>query len=440
MTLALALLCLAQVSPTPAAEPIPLADAARAFREAEDAALADDGKLWGHSLVTPILFADPSTRAVVANQPDEKEQLQEREGVFVGTLPPEVGIANTATEWAGVRWTMVMWPLPANRYARTRLLLHECFHRIQPELHHGGGDRICEHLDTEAGRTWLRLEFRALAEALVRRDAEREAAIGAALLFRAQRHALFPGSAAKEATFERNEGLAEYTGLRLCGLPAGDLAAQAAQKLRQDETSATFVRSFAYATGPAYGLLLDERGVEWRAKLGPESDLAEWLAKAASWKTPSDLPGEAQKAAARFAGDEVARAEKKRAAEKAERDARHRARFVDGPVLEVPLGAKLSYSFDFNQIQPLAGAGNVYGVVRIVDAWGILDASAGGALLATNANGSPSSARVPAPADLSPPDQAARPIAGDGWTLTLEPGWTLAPGERKGDWRVVRAH
>src|SRR5688572_7566068 len=158
-------------------DPIPLPAAARAFREAEEAALADDGKLWGQSLVAPILLADPGTRAVVANQPDEQQKLAEREGVFVGTLPPEVGIANTAVEWAGVRWTMVMWPLPENRHARTRLLLHECFHRIQPALKHAGGDALYAHLDTEVGRTWLRLEFRALATACVQRAAARKNAL-----------------------------------------------------------------------------------------------------------------------------------------------------------------------------------------------------------------------------------------------------------------------
>jgi hypothetical protein len=28
------------------------------------------------------------------------------------------------------------------------------------------------------------------------------------------------------------------------------------------------------------------------------------------------------------------------------------------------------------------------------------------------------------------------PIQGDGWTLELNPGWTLIPGERKGDYRL----
>lgn len=427
------LLALALALGCPQELPIPLDAAARAFREAEEAALADDGKLWGHSLLGPILLADPVTRAVVANQPDEEERLAERDGVFAGTLPPEVGIANTATEWAGVRWTMVMWPLPENRHARTRLLLHECFHRLQPVLGHGGGDALSAHLDTEAGRTWLRLEMRALAEACVRREGERRRALEDALVFRAHRRALFPEAAAKEASFERNEGLAEYTGLKLCGLPEWVLADRAAQKLERDEPAASFVRSFAYATGPAWGLLLDELGVAWRPTIGPASDLSALVAAALEWKPPAELAREAEARAPRHGLAEVAAAERRRAVEKARLDARNRARFVDGPVLELPLGAKLSYSFDFNAITPLEGAGNVYGVIRIVEEWGILDASQGGALLTLAPNGTPRTARVPAPAE-----PGARPLAGDGWTLTLEPGWELLPGARAGDWRVAR--
>jgi hypothetical protein len=420
-------------SRTWADDPIPLEAAARAFREAEEAALEDDGKLWGHSLVAPILLVDPATRAVVANRPDEGERLVEREAVFVGTLPQEVNVANTAVEWAGVRWTMVMWPLPENRYARTRLLLHECFHRIQPLLGHGGGDAPSTHLDGELGRTWLRLEFRALAEACVRREGARRQALEDALVFRAHRRALFPGSGPTEAAFERNEGLAEYTGLALSGLPGWVLADRAAQKLERDEGAASFVRSFAYATGPAYGVLLDELGSAWRPKLRPDSDLAALAGDVIAWKTPADLERAARERGQRYGAEEIIASERTRSAEKARLEALHRARYVEGPLLELALGARLSYSFDFNAIHPLPDAGSVYGSIRIVEEWGILDASAGGALLVLAENGSPRLARVPAPAD-----PAAHPLAGDGWSLRLEPGWTLVPGARPGDWRVAR--
>ena len=73
---------------------------------------ADAGHLWGVSLCGPMLFADEESRVVLANRPDALGALNARGGVFEGRLPPQVAIANTGVDWSGVRWTMLMWPLP----------------------------------------------------------------------------------------------------------------------------------------------------------------------------------------------------------------------------------------------------------------------------------------------------------------------------------------
>jgi hypothetical protein len=429
-----ALLVLALVVPSQQGSGIAHDVAREAFGEAEEAALADGGKLWGRELLGPILFADPATRAVAANQPDERDLLVEKEGVFVGTLPPDVGIANTATDWAGVRWTMVAWPLPSDRHDRTRLLMHESFHRIQPGLGHGGGDPLSNHLDTEAGRTWLRLELRALVQALVRAGEARKLPLQDALLFRAQRRALFADAAQKESSFERNEGLAEYTGFRLCGLEGTALAERVVAKLRGDETSTSFVRSFAYATGPAYGILMDELGADWRRSIDPQADLGALLARAIGWKAPGELAAEAERAGERYDVAQITAAEQLRALERAVDAAMNRQRFVDGPVLLLPCGSQANFSFNPNDITPLEPVGSVYGTVYLVDTWGVLDVKAGGALLVRSPTGALLEARVPAPKDA-----VLRPIASDGWNLALNDGWTLAPGERAGDWKVVRS-
>jgi hypothetical protein len=428
------ILALAPLALPASQEPgLSLAAARQAFREAEEAALADGGKLWGHELLGPLLLADRATRAVAANQPDEEGRLVEEDGVFTGTLPSEIGIANTALEWAGVRWTMVAWPLPAGRHERVRLLMHESFHRIQPRLGHGGGDPLSAHLDTEAGRTWLRLEYRALARALVRSDEARDLALEDALVFRARRRALFADAAAKESSFERNEGLCEYTGSKLCGLEGAALRREAAARLERDESSANFVRSFAYATGPAYGLLLDDLGADWRRSIDPRADLAALLAGAIAWRAPAELVAEAERRGERYDIAQVAAAERARAVERAAIDARNRARFVDGPVLVLPCGARIRYTFDPSDITPLEPGGSVYGRLYLVDDWGVLDVKSGGALLVRTPTGTIQVARVSAPQDAS-----LRPLAGEGWTLALNEGWSIAPAERAGDWKVVR--
>jgi len=400
--------------------PIPPAAALEAFGEYEEAALADGGELWGRELLGPLLFADPRTRTVVANQPDEQNALVEREGVFVGTLPPEVGLANTALTWSGVRWTMVLWPLPAEREARVTLLLHEAFHRVQPSLPHAGGSEPAAHLEREDARVWLRLEWRALARALRARGDEERAALADALLFRTRRHELYPAGRTLEASLERNEGLAEYTGLRLCGVTPEPRAERAALRLLRDEAGESFVRSFAYACGPAYGLLLDRHAGAWQGEVGATSELAQLLARALVWQAPAGLAEAAEQAARAYDVARVRADEQARAQRLAARVAELRARYVDGPVLRLAFGAGSNYTFDPNDVLALEGLGTFYGSFTLADDWGVLTAS-GGALVEQDAAGRMLAARVPVVAAPS-----GGPRTGPGWSLSLAPDWTLA--------------
>ena len=58
--------------------------------------------------------------------------------------------------------------LPTPRHRR-EFMLHELFHRIQPDLGLITLSGQNAHLDTVEGRVWLRLEWRALARALALR-------------------------------------------------------------------------------------------------------------------------------------------------------------------------------------------------------------------------------------------------------------------------------
>ncbi|HEX8337535.1 MAG TPA: hypothetical protein VF621_12445, partial [Pyrinomonadaceae bacterium] len=70
-------------------------------------------------------------------------------GVFVGTLPSDINIANTAVEWAGVNWMLVMSSaIPADRDRRGALLMHELWHRQQAGLGFPASGAANDHLDT----------------------------------------------------------------------------------------------------------------------------------------------------------------------------------------------------------------------------------------------------------------------------------------------------
>src|SRR4051812_45688224 len=97
-------------------------EAKKYFREAAALCERDGGALWGKSLCSPILLVEPESREVFANQADLENQLQSRDGLFIGKLSADVNIANTAMTWAGVKWTMLMLPLPADPQRRAALL------------------------------------------------------------------------------------------------------------------------------------------------------------------------------------------------------------------------------------------------------------------------------------------------------------------------------
>jgi hypothetical protein len=397
------------------------------FRDAQDASGRDHGTLWGEELYGPMLFMDAETHAVVANQPDREGKLRPRDGVYEGKLPSEIAPANTAFQWAGVDWTMVTWPPPELRQARVRLLMHECFHRVAPRIGLSGTDASPSHLDSRDGRIWLEMEWRALEQAMWRQGAARQKAVADALYFRAYRRSLFPGAAVKENALEMNEGLAEYTGVKLSTASPEEFAMVEDATLRQAPTRhPNFVRSFAYDSGPAYGLLLDALGTPWRKSLMPQSDLAALLARTSQIEVPTVNEDEAVRRARSYDGEEIISLETQRDQDRQARLASARQRFIAGPVLVLPVGAQFSYGFDPNHVLGVDESSTVYEGGQVSDVWGVLQASGG--FLIVRGTRHVIRVQVPAPASTQ-----ERPLKGEGWTLKLTPGWTLEPGPRPGD-------
>lgn len=402
--------------------------ASQYFQEAQALCNRDNGKLWGVSLCGPMLFVDRKTRTVVANQADKEGILRKNGNVFVGQLPAKVNIANTATEWAGVKWTMVIFPLPEDKIRRANLMAHELWHRVQNDIGFPGSGAPNNHLDTRDGRVWLQLEWRALAAALTNRGKQRRQAIADALLFRAYRRTIFPNAANEEREMEMHEGLAEYTGVTLSGSPNLNQYVVDTD-LKEASQKQTFVRSFAYASSPAYGVLLDETKAKWRKNLKKDDDLGSLLQKKLSIELPRNIKQTAELRAKHYDGEKLQAFETGRENNRQKVLAEYRAKLVDGSVLAIPL-QKMNMQFNPGNLLPLDSLGTVYPDIRIVDVWGILTVSRGGALM----NPTFSKIYVSAPSNLS-----ASPIQGDGWTLELNAGWTITNGERKGDYIVKKS-
>jgi len=410
---------------------IDVAQAKQYLVEARRICEKDAGKLWGKSLCAPMIFADSQTRGVVANQADAESRLKEQDGVFVGELPPEVNAANTALTWAGTKWTMIIWPLPASPTARARLMMHELFHHLQDDLGLPGSNPTNAHLATLEGRIWLELEWRALQQALARPEQlplERKRAAEDALLFRLQRRSLFPKAAMEERELEMNEGLAEYTGYKLRGTVDAATTEAIINRLGSAADDSSFSRSFAYVSGPAYGMLLDLASASWRKGLTAKSDLGELLRQAYAISLPQDIMTAANTRAAEYDGGALRWSETRQAEERQAALDAYKKRLIDGPVLRLQVLEKFDFSFDPNHVIPLDENTAIYPTLRVTDVWGVLEVS-DGALMKRD-QGKFVGVAVEAPKDAVGKSGV---VEGPGWKLTLSPGWRLAESERKGD-------
>ncbi|MEX1113238.1 MAG: hypothetical protein WED32_02170 [Patescibacteria group bacterium] len=411
ITAAIVLLAPAQV-----AAQIDSALAQRFFGEARAFCEADGGRMWGVSLCGPMVFADARTGLIATNQAPPPPEVQR---------PRALGYANAAMAWGETRWSTFVWPaIPRDDAERRgRLLVHELFHRVQPDLglFIASAPGLPDHLDTPDGRYWMQLEWRALSRALERAgDAPRQA-IGDALSFRQQRRRLAPASAEIERINEINEGLAQFTATVVVAGSSQAAHTDAIEQLQAAPDQESFVRTFAYPSGAAYGILLDSFAPGWTHRLTAKDDLGDLLMRASGTRPAADPDA----AAERYGGTMLRAAEQQRESKRQARIASLRAAFVDGPLVRLPRGS--GASFVTLGVTPLPGEGTVYRQYRVSGPWGRLEA---GQVL-VSADGTVLTVRGPAKV-------VGGVATGDEWTLTIAEGWTLRAGARQGDFVLVQ--
>ena len=389
--------------------------AKRYFEEAQKLCERDAGRLWGISLCGPLVIYDPASGTRATSQPEPE-----------GPVPRFSAFADGPVEWGGLRWFAIpLYILPEGAEQRQQSWGHAQFHRIQHELAFmaTASDGSNEHLDTLEGRVWMQLEWRALRRAVESSGSDRAEAIADALAFRSERRRRFPGAADNERRDEIREGLATYTGVAAWANSPADAHRAAASALAGGESQPSFVGSFEAASGPAYGVLLDDLMPGWRPQLRGASDLGDLLASATNRPPTTDVAV----AAARYDGAALRTAEEARDRARQVRVAELRRRFVDGAVLTMPAGG--SGTSDTTGNVGIPGAGTVFFRNFTLSAqWGRLNAN-GGVLRSTD--GSTLSVPITGPME-------GTTLQGDGWSATLNSGWVLRPTVRPGSFTIVR--
>ena len=408
-------LCLMTVLASPAAAQVDQQRAQDYFKDVQAVCEREGKRLWGMSLCGPMVIADARTQTIATSQPAPE-----------GPRPRLLAGMNAPFEWGGVTWAGYSWDtlVSAPPLHAREILLHELFHGIvQRKRGLTASEQLNEHLDVMEGRYWLRLECRALARALRESGAQRSTAVRDALAFRQARRMRYQGSAEKEQALEINEGVASYTGVAAAAESAAGAVTRGIEILTACDGDDSFVRTFAYWTGPAYGLLLDASSPAWRQGFRNTDDFAALLASALAVQPAAD----AAASASRYGGAEIRAAEERREREGQERLAELRRRFVDGPVLVIRGGGGGSFNSMGAVVIPDVGT-VFFGPYTHNSDSGMLRADKG-----VLVESSGSVRRAPAPVRK---DDTT--LAGDGWTFTVKPGFVIREGPRRGDYEVVR--
>lgn len=390
----------------------------RVFKNVDSLLTQDGGAFWGESLKGSLLFVDPVTRVVYANENTPTQSLRKDGNLFIGEFPKNKNIANTALKWEDKTWSMVMLPLPEEAIRQQSLTIHELFHQLQPKIGFGNLKETDNgHMDTYDGRFWVKLELEALEAALKANNSKQtKTHISHALLFRNKRHqdSLIQNA---ENELELNEGLAEYTGLMLSGASPAEITEMLIAKKQRFFEAPSFVRSFPYLTIPFYGYLLSKRDPKWQLDITAETNLTAYFMKRFEIPT-SALEKNWHVSNKTYDSESIHLMEQERAVAKKKQLEDLKKRFVENPTLTLPF-QQMNISFNPNTLVPLAGYGTVYATLTITDVWGLVDAKQG-AMVKTNWSG----------VTLSEPHSITmETVTGEGWSLQLNLGFKVVKSE-----------
>lgn len=401
-----------------------LIKASKYFNEARVLSDNDNGNLWGIKLYGPILFVNPQTRFIIANDMDSTGYLKKTGELFCGQFPTNMNVANTTINWRGIKWTMLVWPLPENQFQRKILLMHELFHRIQDGLHLALNNPSSNHLDKKDGRILFRMEWQELVSALQSKGEDRRAHIKNAVLLNKYRKEIYPGADTLESQLELNEGLAEYTGFRLSGEPEDSIISFWAQRVNLGERVPSFVRSFAYITSPMYCYLLDNSEKKWRDKIGEVKSLPNLLAESYSIKFENSVKKETQKYLKTNNSPEILKFETSREKQMQAKTVFYKEKFFNTSVIILRL-ENTNVQFDPRNLISIDSIGTVYPNIRITDNWGILTVTHEAFL------SSDWKSVIVALPDKFSYTAGSDTIKSDEWTLEINKGWALKPIEKK---------
>ena len=324
--------------------------AAPCFENLKKVSDADKGKLWGKTLYGPTMFVDVQTRNLVANQQNKENSFEQKGDLFFGQLPEDIIIANTSISYCGEDWTCVIWDDSRDLLTSTQLLIHESLHRIQDEIGLPSCGSSNQHLDETEGELQLKLELGILKDLLQNDSKDLTEGLRDAMTVRKYRQTMFPNG--NENQFECHEGMAEYTAFKLLPLDNDNEAIRkglVAAAITKGMDGSGFGNSFAYLTGPAYGLLIDEMIPDWRNGIRSGKTIPDVISTEIAIPDTVDN-AEIERLSARYNLTEYLNKERSRLEARDKEDAELRDRFSESKWLVIPND---NINFGFNPSERL---------------------------------------------------------------------------------------
>lgn len=355
----------------------PMEKAAPSFENLKKVSDADNGKLWGKTLYGPTMFVDVQTRNLVANQQNKENSFEQKGVLFFGHLPDDIIIANTAINYCGDNWTCVIWDGNRDQMTNTHLLIHESWHRIQDEIGLPACGSFNQHLDETEGELLLKLELGILKDLLQNDSKDLTEGLRDAMTVRKYRQTLFPNG--NENQFECHEGMAEYTAFKLLPLDNDTETIRkglVAAAIMKGMDNNGYSNSFAYLTGPAYGLFLDELIPEWRISIRSGKTLPEVISTEVAIPDAIDN-AETERISARYGLTEYLGKERSRLETRDKEDAELRARFSESTWLVIP-NNNTQFGFDPNErLVAYDSIGVIYKTMQLKGDFGTIDVKNG---------------------------------------------------------------
>jgi hypothetical protein len=395
--------------------------AGKYFSEVEKFCNKDNARLWGKNLYGPIMFIDRPTRKIFANQPDKEGNLKGKDGVFTGVYPKELIINNRDIAFGGTIFAMA--PLPGKE-SSTEIIyraIHSLFHCYQKAKNLEPGNLNTRHMDEKNGRLWLKLEWRALRNAINSEGDLRQQAIRDALIFRGARRELNPQFINVENKFEDYEGLATLTFITFCADTAGETERRLTENLDRYYKYQSYGRNYGFIHGALYGYLAQAKGFDFSIINSDSVDLANVVRNLYNIQLPAICRDVAGSIALSYDIESIYKEEDQRLTDIKERIHKEISVFTEKPVVYLELESPY-FDFEPEDIRSLDTLGTVYRAIRVSDNWGKLTVDAGGCLVSYNLK----FLRITAKNFKDSKNH----LYGDGWHLMLNSDWEIVKVEQ----------